>query len=447
MAARISMPETNMRDSKLGVLALIALTLAACGDDEGGRPSGEAGLCDNLRDDDGDGFTDCADQDCWGVCGDASAPDTTPAPDTTQPADATPDTSATPDATTAPDTTGAPDTAPPGDTSATCDPCGEKGSIKGRVCAPNANVFVNDARVWIEGVGCGGEPFTVETTSSADGTYYLLDVPCGTHTLNVEKGSFATTHPVSVRPGELLDVTGAANKLCFSAGAAKIAVLAGSWDDLGGLLEQLGLRYDFFNDHGDQGADGSIVELLSDPQRLKSYDILFANCGGTTGWLPQDEPAVMPNVKDFVLTGGSLYMSDYAWVLGEWSFPDKVDWYDNDDPTSMGDDDSPQVIPSGTAVTATVTDGTLASYLGKSTIHIEFDQGPQIAPVSVANGAFAHVVGHLVVPFSLDIPNAPLTLSYVPADGAGRVIYTNFHNDAQTTADMLTILNYLVFTL
>lgn len=422
----------------------LTLLLAACSDPDNGSVRSEAGLCDNGRDDDGDGFVDCSDQDCWSAstCGDVSG-------DASAEVDATGD--ATVDGTTGdttsdttPDTTF--DTARP-DTTTTCDPCGEKGSIKGRVCAPNANVFVNDAHVSVTGSGCDGEPFTLETTSAADGTYYLLDVPCGTHTVNIEKGSFASTHPVTVTSGELLDVTGAANKLCFSSGAAKIAVLAGTWDDMGGLLEQLGLRYDFYNTDGDEGADGSIVEILSDPQKLKTYDILFANCGGTVGWLPQDEPQVMPNVKDFVLNGGSLYMSDYAWVLGEWSFPDKVEWYDNDDPTSMGDSDSPQVIPSGTKVNATVSDGTLASYLGKNTIQIEFDQGPQIAPVSVANGAFAHVVGNINVPLELSIPNAPLTLSYVPSDGAGRVIYTNFHNDAQTTSDMLTILNYLVFTL
>lgn len=408
------------------------LALAACSDDQSGTAGvGEAGLCDNGQDDDGDGFVDCADQDCWSS---ASC------------ADATPDTSA-PDAT-------APDSSPPDSvdprpetTGPSCDPCGEKGSIKGRVCAPNEDVFVNDARVWVEGIGCDGAPFTLETSSDFDGTYYLLDVPCGTHTLNIEKGSFATTHPVPVVAGELLDVSGAANKLCFSSGAARIAVLSGTWDNLGGLLEQLGLRYDFYNDLGDGEAVGSIVELLSDPPRLQRYDIVFANCGGTIGWLPQDEPAVLANVKDFVLQGGSLYMSDYAWVLGEWSFPDKVEWYGNDDPTSMGDDGSPQVIPSGTRVTATVVDGTLANYLGKTTLPIVFDQGPQIAPESVANGAFAHVVADISVPLTLSVQGAPLTLSYVPADGAGRVIYTNFHNDAQTTADMLTILHYLVFTL
>jgi hypothetical protein len=419
-------------------LPIVLPIFTACSDDGAGA-GGEstAALCSNGGDDDGDGFTDCGDQDCWrtSACSDTSNPDGD--------ADASsPDTS---------DTSDVADTftfdTSLGDTSMTCDPCGQKGSIKGRVCAPSANVFVNGADVWVEGTGCNGEPFEVRTTSDIDGTYYLLDVPCGVHTLNIEKGSFAATHPVQIAPGQLLDVTGAANKLCFGATSAKIAVLSGTWDNLAGLLDQLGLRYDFFNDAGDQGADGTILDLLSDPQRLKSYKILFANCGGTVGWLPKEHAAVMPNIKDFVLSGGSLYMSDYAWVLGEWAFPDKVTWYNNDDPNSMGTGNSPQVIPSGTKVTATVADGTLASYLGKNTIALEFDQGPQIAPVSVQSGAFAHVVGDIKVAFQLDIKNAPLTLSYVPAQGAGRVIYTNFHNDAQTTSDMLTILHYLVFSL
>ncbi len=41
----------------------------------------------------------------------------------------------------------------------------------------------------------------------------------------------------------------------------------------------------------------------------------------------------------------------------------------------------------------------------------------------------------------------PLIISCVPGPGAGRVVYTNFHNDAQATDDMLAILDYLVLTL
>jgi hypothetical protein len=233
----------------------------------------------------------------------------------------------------------------------------------------------------------------------------------------------------------------------MSSAAAKIAVLDGTWDSMETLVAQLGLDYDFYNDLGDQGASGAIVDLLGDSARLQGYDVVFANCGGNHGWMPQEHPEVMDNVKDFVLGGGSLYMSDYAWVYGEWAFPDKVEWAGDDAVTSMGKSGSPQQIPSDTTVTARVIDGTLAAYLGKNTLTVTFDQGPQIATQAVGGGAFAHVVADINVPFGFQGTNVPLVLSYVPSQGAGRVIYTNFHNDAQASSDMLTILQYLVFTL
>src|SRR5262245_9797909 len=127
-------------------IALAFTALAGCSDDQGGTAGGEAGLCQNGRDDDGDGFTDCADQDCWSAaaCGDASSADASGG----DASDASPEVA--PTDTTVPETTF---DVPP-ETVSSCDPCGEKGSIKGRVCAPSANVFVNDARVWVEGTGC-----------------------------------------------------------------------------------------------------------------------------------------------------------------------------------------------------------------------------------------------------------------------------------------------------
>ena len=429
---------------RLAWTAALAVWLGACASDDAGLGSGERGaLCSNGRDDDHDGFTDCADQDCLAVCdGDTHGADTsdtvTGGDATTQTTDAT--------GTQATDTTQVTDTVQV-EVSDTCDPCTGLGSLKGRVCSPSQNVFISGATVTVTGTGCNGAPFTQTVDSSVDGSYYLLDLPCGAHSLVVTKGSFQSTHPVNIKAGQLTDVTGAANKLCLGSGAAKIAVLAGSYDSIESLIAQLGLNFDFYNDDGDQGADGAIVALLADNAKLRSYDIVFADCGGTHGWMPQDHPEVMDNVKDFVLTGGSLYMSDYAWTYGEWAFPDKVEWAGNDDVTSMGKSGSPQQIPSDTTVTARVVDGTLASYLGKNTLTVTFDQGPQIATQSVANGAFAHVVADIQVPLGFQGKDVPLVISYVPAQGAGRVIYTNFHNDAQTSSDMLAILQYLVFTL
>ncbi|MFT7581181.1 MAG: hypothetical protein ACI9MR_002855 [Myxococcota bacterium] len=423
------------------VLALIA---AGCGDDRSGAVGSERTVeaCTDNADNDGDGFFDCGDQDCWGVgtctgqtTGEA---DTSTGSDTTDTgvADST-------DATTDNDTDAA-DTA-----AGTCEPCGT-GSVKGRVCAPNRQVFVNDAAIAIDGIGCDGQPFHIESTSGVDGTWQLNDVPCGTHTIVMTKGSFTSTFDVAVATGRISDLTGAANKQCFGASSAPIAVLDGNYDDLEGLLDDLGLTYDLYNELGDNGARGKTIDLLASPSAMAQYSIIFANCGGFNGGIPQDHASVMGNVRSWVLAGGNLYMSDYAWVLGEWSFPDAIEFQGSDDPDDMYKDGSPQLIPTDTVAQATVVDGALAGYLGSNTLQVTFDQGPQIAPESTGVGTFAHVVGTFpVAPFNDELTgvNIPLVMSYRPGDTAGRVIYTNFHNDAQTSADMLVILNYLVFTL
>ena len=43
------------------------------------------------------------------------------------------------------------------------------------------------------------------------------------------------------------------------------------------------------------------------------------------------------------------------------------------------------------------------------------------------------------------VPNAPLLVSH--EQGAGKVLFTSFHHEAQLTADMEAILQYLVFEL
>ncbi|TNF24294.1 MAG: carboxypeptidase regulatory-like domain-containing protein [Deltaproteobacteria bacterium] len=426
----------------LGWIVAAGLALLACSETSDGGVATErtAAACTNDADDDGDGYTDCDDQDCWAfaVCqgGDADASDVFD--------DVSGDTSGASD-----------DTATPGDGSvgdtgggATCEPCGT-GTLTGKVCAPSENVFVNDALVVVEGVDCDGAAFHRETRSSADGAWTLTGVPCGSHTVTITKGSFARIFQVTVATGETTDLSGAATKQCFQAGGTPIAVLDGAYDDIGVLLIQLGIAFDEYTDDGT--GDGDIVAFLSDPSALAGYDIVFVNCGGTHGWMPQDHPEVMQHVKDWVLAGGSLYMSDYGWTYGEWSFPDAIEFQQNDSVYSMGSSDSPQLIPGDVTLTATVADGNMAAYLGKTTMSVTFDQGPQIAPEAAGAGTFAHVVGTFGPLVGLGTgfngQNVPLVLSYVPSTGAGRVVYTNFHNDAQATSDMLTLLHYLVFTL
>ena len=427
-------------------LALGAWVGGGCSSTSSGGVAAEntSAACQNGADDDGDGHTDCADQDCWDFvfcaaqAGDTAGGDAVPG-DTAQAAGDT----ANAGETSVSDTS-------PGDTAAgpSCEPCA-MGAVTGRVCAPSEDVFVNDAVVVIAGTGCDGLPFRLETHSAADGSWSFAAVPCGSHVVTVTKGSFERLFQVAVASGHTTDLSGVGTKQCFQSAGTPIAVLAGSWDNIGSLLLQLGLDFDRFTEDG--AGDGDIVTLLGDPSELANYEILFVNCGAIHGWMPQEHAAVMQNVKDWVLAGGSLYMSDYAWTYGEWAFPDAIEFQQSDSVYDMYTANSPQLIPGDVTVTATIVDGAMAAYLGKTTMTVTFDQGPQIAPEAAGTGTFAHVVatfGSLVglgTPF--DGADVPLVLSYVPGPGAGRVVYTNFHNDAQATSDMLTLLHYLVFTL
>lgn len=324
-----------------------------------------------------------------------------------------------------------------------CDPCGY-GELRGRVCAPNEDVFVSGATVTLlDVVDCDGTPIELEVTSDAEGYYSFPEVPCGTHRIVIEKGSFRVEHPAPVVVGQVTDLTGAANKRCFSASSTPIAVLDGSWDDLEGILDALGLDYDLY-EFGLAETAGSIDYLLTHPALMATYDIVLVNCGQEHAQIP---PAAFDNLRAFVLGGGSLYGSDYAWIYGERAFPDAIEFMWTDDDTTSND--SPKAIAGHQTFTATVDDPALADYLGKGQLDIVFDLGPQIAPEAPGVGTTVHVTADIQQPAGSKpvVGEVPVVLSYRPAPDAGRVIYTNFHNDAQATEDITRLLYYLVFTL
>jgi hypothetical protein len=340
-----------------------------------------------------------------------------------------------------------PDVTPAGTGSSMCEACGGHGGVRGRVCAPSERVFVAGAAVTIDGTGCDGSAYHAVTVSGAEGDWAFDQVPCGTHVVTSHKGSFTADTTVTVVGGQVTDVTGAADKLCFTRDTTHMAVLGGDWDDLGGLVGDLGFSFDLYTDKPDAAAIGNMVGLLSDRVMLAEYDVLFIGCGHAAGRMAIEHPEVMDNVRDFVLAGGSLYTSDYAWTFGEAAFPDAVSWVNDDDPRSMGDlMKSPQQIPGGLAVTARVSDALLAEHLGRASLDIVFEEGPQIAPEAAGPGTTVHVAADLRL-HNRTILQAPIALSYQPAPGAGRVVYTNFHNDAQATGEMLAVMRYLVLSL
>lgn len=340
---------------------------------------------------------------------------------------------------------------------APCTPCGY-GSVKGIVCSPSEQVFVTQATVNISAIDCDGDTITLQTLSGADGSYYFPSVPCGLHKVYVTAGSFTNDYTIEVQVDKATDISGVGKKQCFKAGSVPIAVFWGQWDHQHDLLDLLGFDYtwfdfewEYFNDVNPDEIEA--VQVLRDPVKLASFRILFFNCGSAALNYVHAYPEIKNNLKEFVLGGGSIYASDLSWAYIEAAFPDSFDFYGADDlPSSPMAANGPQQAVSNVDVPATIVDPTLKQYVGVDTFVAKYGPGPLIALEAPGPGASVHVTGQ--VQFEGDgafSPNKkwvqPVVVSHVPAKGAGRLVYTTFHNDEQADAVMLKLLFYMVFLL
>lgn len=170
-----------------------------------------------------------------------------------------------------------------------------------------------------------------------------------------------------------------------------IKVTSPGCDDMGKILERLGIRYTSFNGDFD-------------------CDILFLNC--LTG-----DPIDPEKLNSFVQNGGILYASDLTdrHVSAAWPVLMSVD-YGN----------------SVCTIRAKVVDTDLRQYLGR-TIDITFDMGSWAKIIEAPTGK--------VLMKSAD-EGFPIMLEF--AIGQGKVFYTSFHNHAQTDDAEEKLLKLLV---
>jgi hypothetical protein len=337
-----------------------------------------------------------------------------------------------------------------------CDPCGY-GSLTGKVCAPNEQVFVPHALVTVDVIDCDNAAKQFQTYSDADGTYRFDSLPCGVHTVVVTAGSFNTSYQVQIVAGQETDHTGVGLKQCFQAQTVKIAVLWGQWDELQDLLAELGFDTTYYNFEdeyfNDTPADQiEAVKLLRDPVKLAEFDLIFFNCGSAALKYVDKYQEIRDNLRDFVLSGGSLYASDLSWAYLEAAFPEAVDYYGDDDlPGSPMAVDGPQQAEGQQTVTAFISDPVLSAHVGTTTFEARYGPGPLIVVKAAGPDTMVHVMGTVKIEPDDWLDNTtwkgPLVLSFRPSQTSGRVVYTTFHNDEQADALMLKILYYLVFLL
>jgi len=325
------------------------------------------------------------------------------------------------------------------------------GSIKGRVCSPNGSDWLSDVEVSISGFDCDGNAIVIQDFTDANGFYYLDNVPTGQHSITIKTGSYTTSvDNVRVDAGKETDLTGTLTKTCLDRRAASIAVLTGTFDHIEQILDQLGVTYQLYE--GDSAALNpnsarSGLDLLKNLNELLTYDILFINCGEwyqSFNLSTQAEVDLMEaNLVTFVQSGGSLYVSGWAYYWAELAFPEAVDYY--------GDD-----LFEGSAKKGNIIDNLVADVISTpfqnalapaTTLTIKFNWPAWVVASSVSFTSTVHILAASVPTFSETLTDVPLVVSHKPTETSGTVFFTSFHHEAQLSGQMEQVLRFLVFQL
>jgi len=188
------------------------------------------------------------------------------------------------------------------------------------------------------------------------------------------------------------------------------------WDDMGKLLKNLGKGYQF---------QSVPMANLYDPKKFNDFDVLFLTCSSEG-----NDPAIADNIRQFVAKGGTLYASDWRFMLVAQAFPDLVD-------NKVKGEGKEQRLE------ADIIDPGLKDVLGTSRVPLEFnlDQwktaafgGDRVKVLMKAN--YITQQGKRSV--------CPLLVKF-PFE-KGTVIFTSFHNESQNSEIEQKLLKYLVFS-
>jgi hypothetical protein len=294
--------------------------------------------------------------------------------------------------------------------------------VSGYVCAPSGMTLpLAYVYIPIDEDGDGVEDFRYETKSDDRGAFEFDNLPAGTYTLHVVKGSYEVITEFDYTGVDRLNLGGQ----CIDVGDLKLAVVEGDWDSIEEILDYLGFPYDFYT------ADAGEA-LVSDANALAPYDAVFLNCGSSyDGW----SPAATTGLHDYVFAGGKVYASDWAYIMIERAFPDMIHFVDEEF-------SGPKVGETG-MVKAEVLDPALQDVMGDE-VDLYYQLGAWVVTDGVGKDSLVMVQGDASTT-SGTIPDAPLTIR--APEGKGTALYTTFHNEAQATSDAKEILFEFVLNL
>jgi hypothetical protein len=244
-----------------------------------------------------------------------------------------------------------------------------------------------------------------------------------------------------------------------------VAVVSGDFDNIGESLGRHEIAYQTYEGFiccasYDPDLDPALIALKSETlftgvgesgaREIFEYDAVMVNSGtrGLGAWqyngvetddhIAADETAVL-NIQEWVERSGLLWASDWAYDLVEKAWPEKIDFY--------GDDDLLDEAQVGTIgrIEARVTDSGLHDALGTDSISLAFNFSNWMVMESVANDDSVDVLlrGDAEVRLSSSegfgtVQDIPLLVKF--DHGEGQVILSSFHWNAQNADLVDTVL-------
>ncbi|MCC6808664.1 MAG: carboxypeptidase regulatory-like domain-containing protein [Deltaproteobacteria bacterium] len=322
-----------------------------------------------------------------------------------------------------------------------------KSNIEGQICANTSGNWLANAKVSVK---LGGSTFSDLT--DAEGRFVLRGLAAGTYDVVAEKGAYKIS----------FQATTTENKTTFipepkcTAGDIPVVVVSGFFDAVQKVMKRLHFQnvtifkgHDGYNEVIDlkMDRDGSWSAQLLDgaAPEIFNYKIAMFNSGldeadlGVYGSAQYNRR--IQNLRRYVEEGGFVYVSDWAYDLIAGSFGSPLSFRGN------GQQDSAQEGMLG-YYDAQVTEPNLTTLLGSNLVKVNM-RVPQWAVVqSVSPDVKVYAKADVLVPPEStpeELEGVPLLMSF--SLGKGRVVFSSFQTKDQTSAEIDTMMDFLVFEL
>ena len=322
------------------------------------------------------------------------------------------------------------------------------GDVSGRVCDPTGYTWLEGASVYANLYDKAGWLVDVKvTTTDISGYWALRDLPDSSEVeIFVQKGTeVVESHTVTVRAGR---VTKVEEPACLDPRTLDIAVISGNYDDFDRVLDHMGIVDYEIIDGLDQN---ELTDFLLNPEAMAEHDLLFFNGGHleedviyTTDADNTTPDLIKENLRQFVLDGGHVYASDWAYDVIVQTWPDQLDF--------LGAEGLPDDAQMGTTqtVNAAISNYSLGVFMEDDDqyLPITFDLPVWPPMVNVGQTVSIHLTADIeyrengVVNYQA---GSPLLVSF--NGGGGRVVFSSFRMVANDNEEVIKVMKYVMFAL